>query len=234
MAPSCCCMAPRPTSSNPCWASAGIWRQRYRVIAFDRPGHGWSERKSGLSEAEPARQARAHCRGLRRLGVRHAVIVGHSLVGRHRAAISRSTIAMSPAASVLPASPRPGPGGDHLLVSAASSPPGRAGRDGAPSRCPSLLRCARAMTTKDLCAATGPAGESCAKGFIPLAFRPDAYEANMHDLAVMYDGGRASRARATGISACRRSSIAGDADEIVWTDLHSRLFARECPAPSSS
>src|SRR5215204_3501695 len=31
--------------------------QRHRVIAIDRPGHGWSERKSGLAEADPARQA---------------------------------------------------------------------------------------------------------------------------------------------------------------------------------
>ena len=31
--------------------------QRHRVIALDRPGHGWSERKRCLGEAEPARQA---------------------------------------------------------------------------------------------------------------------------------------------------------------------------------
>src|SRR3954469_19056736 len=55
--------------------------RRYRVIAFDRPGHGWSERKGGLGAAEPARQAALMAQALRKLGVRKAVVVGHSWSG---------------------------------------------------------------------------------------------------------------------------------------------------------
>src|SRR3712207_1485961 len=55
--------------------------RHYRVIAIDRPGHGWSERRQGLSEAEPARQAALMADALRQLGVQNAVVVGHSWSG---------------------------------------------------------------------------------------------------------------------------------------------------------
>ena len=66
------------------------------------------------------------------------------------------------------------------------------------------------------------------QAFIPLAFRPRAYEVNMQDFAVMYDAvlkqsGRYKEIRLPTLV------IAGDADEIVWTDLHSRCFSREVP-----
>ena len=54
---------------------------RYRVILIDRPGHGWSDRPGGDDDAVPARQAALIDEALRRLGVKRAIIVGHSWSG---------------------------------------------------------------------------------------------------------------------------------------------------------
>ena len=53
----------------------------FRVLAFDRPGHGWSDRPDGHGDASPARQAVLIRRGLDRLGVGHAIVLGHSWSG---------------------------------------------------------------------------------------------------------------------------------------------------------
>jgi pimeloyl-ACP methyl ester carboxylesterase len=50
---------------------------RYRVIVFDRPGYGYSERPSGRSFTPPAQAALFHD-ALMRLGVREAIALGHS------------------------------------------------------------------------------------------------------------------------------------------------------------
>ncbi len=54
----------------------------FRVMAFDRPGHGWSDRPDGEEgDASPARQAALIADGLHRLGVADAIVVGHSWSG---------------------------------------------------------------------------------------------------------------------------------------------------------
>jgi pimeloyl-ACP methyl ester carboxylesterase len=51
--------------------------QRYRVIAFDRPGFGYSERPRDVIWT-PQQQAELLSRALHEIGVSHAVVVGHS------------------------------------------------------------------------------------------------------------------------------------------------------------
>ncbi len=54
----------------------------FRVLAFDRPGHGWSDRPDGEEDdSSPARQAELIAEGLKRLGVSDAIVVGHSWSG---------------------------------------------------------------------------------------------------------------------------------------------------------
>lgn len=50
---------------------------RYRVIVFDRPGYGYSERPDGSLSRPPA-QAALFLRALERLGIREAIVLGHS------------------------------------------------------------------------------------------------------------------------------------------------------------
>ncbi len=52
----------------------------FRVIAFDRPGHGHSSRLAGSGES-PAEQARALMRAAAALGVERPLIAGHSYGG---------------------------------------------------------------------------------------------------------------------------------------------------------
>jgi pimeloyl-ACP methyl ester carboxylesterase len=54
---------------------------RFRVVVFDRPGHGWSGRPDGAADGSPARQAALIGAALDRMGIGKAIIVGHSWGG---------------------------------------------------------------------------------------------------------------------------------------------------------
>src|SRR5438132_3030187 len=53
----------------------------HRVILIDRPGHGWSSRPESDEYASPARQAELVASALQQLGVRCAILIGHSWGG---------------------------------------------------------------------------------------------------------------------------------------------------------
>lgn len=55
--------------------------KEHRVILIDRPGHGWSSRPPDDVYASPARQAELVAKALKQLGVRRAILVGHSWGG---------------------------------------------------------------------------------------------------------------------------------------------------------
>lgn len=200
--------------------------RRYRVIAIDRPGHGWSERKAGLAEAEPGRQAALVAGALRQLGVRKAVIVGHSWSGTIVPHFALDHTDVAGAIVVLSGITTPWPGGAigwyrRLIDSRASWLWFRT------LAVPILLVLRPWMKKKTFWPQRPPEG-IVTRAFIPLAFRPRAYEVNMQDFAVMYDGVLRQSGRYGDIR-LPTLVIAGDSDEIVWTDLHSRCFAREVP-----
>src|SRR5947199_10690572 len=53
----------------------------HRVILLARPGHGWSSPPAGDTYASPARQAGLVADALQHLGIRRAILVGHSWGG---------------------------------------------------------------------------------------------------------------------------------------------------------
>ena len=55
--------------------------QGFRVVAFDRPGFGWSDRLSGEAAAAPAVQGAAIAEALSRMGIGPAIVLGHSWAG---------------------------------------------------------------------------------------------------------------------------------------------------------
>jgi pimeloyl-ACP methyl ester carboxylesterase len=59
-----------------------------RVILFDRPGHGWSDRPGGVADASPARQAALIMEALDRMAVERFVLLGHSLGGAVASALA--------------------------------------------------------------------------------------------------------------------------------------------------
>jgi pimeloyl-ACP methyl ester carboxylesterase len=56
-------------------------RLGFRVVAPDRPGHGWSDRIAGSAAASPAVQARLLRQVFEAMGIRRAIVVGHSWAG---------------------------------------------------------------------------------------------------------------------------------------------------------
>ncbi len=200
--------------------------KRHRVLAFDRPGHGWSERKPGLKEAEPARQAALIAEALRNLDVRNAVVVGHSWSGTIVPHFALDHRDVTGAILVLAGITTPWPGGTmgwfkRLIDSWAGWLMMRS------LALPITLVLRPWMKRKTFYPQPAPPG-IVRKGFIPLAFRPRAYEANMQDFAVMYDGVAKLSPRYSDIDV-PVVVVAGDRDEIVWTDLHSQAFAHAVP-----
>jgi pimeloyl-ACP methyl ester carboxylesterase len=198
--------------------------QRHRVIAVDRPGHGWTQRGHDLSEAEPARQATLIAGALRQLGIRNAVIVGHSWSGTIVPHFALDHADVTGAIVVLSGITSPWPGGyigwyrrlidswfGWLMFRTLAVP---------------VLLVLRPWMKRKTFRPQPPPPDIVTKAFIPLAFRPRAYEANMQDFAVMYQAVQRQCARYRDIG-LPTLVIAGDSDEIVWTDLHSRAFARE-------
>jgi pimeloyl-ACP methyl ester carboxylesterase len=199
---------------------------RYRILAFDRPGHGWSERKPGLDAANPDRQAASIAEALRRLDVRNAVIVGHSWSGAIVPHFGLDHTDVAGALVVLSGITHPWPGGyiawykrliaswiGRLLVHTLAIP------------VTLLLR--PYLKGKTFSPQVAPPG-FLERAFIPLAFRPRTYYANAQDFGVMYDA-VARQSPRYGEIRLPTLVIGGDRDEIVWTDLHSRSFARDVP-----
>ncbi len=62
-------------------ATLGPELSRYRLIALDRPGHGWSERLDGSAMADPGRQAAVLMQALDKIAPETVVLVAHSLAG---------------------------------------------------------------------------------------------------------------------------------------------------------
>jgi len=60
----------------------------FRVIAFDRPGSGWSDRLGGVEMASPAAQGNAIAAALAEMRVGPAIVLGHSWSGALATAIA--------------------------------------------------------------------------------------------------------------------------------------------------
>jgi pimeloyl-ACP methyl ester carboxylesterase len=216
-------------SSNLAESMFGIGRSlasSYRVIAFDRPGHGWSEREDGPRAAQPGRQAALIAQALREIGIRNAVIVGHSWSGSVVPHFALDHTDVAGAILILSGVTYPWPGGavswhsrlaaswaGWLLTRTIVVPLGLAIR-------PSAL--AHTFAPQE----TPP--DFVEKAEIALAFRPRSFQANGEDLAALHEAVTRQSARYPEIR-IPAIVIGGDADEIVWTDLHSRSFARDVP-----
>ncbi|MBV8426738.1 MAG: alpha/beta hydrolase [Hyphomicrobiales bacterium] len=61
---------------------------RYRIIAVDRPGQGWSDRPGGARDASPLRQASLIHEALCAHGLKRAVVIGHSFGAAVAAALA--------------------------------------------------------------------------------------------------------------------------------------------------
>jgi pimeloyl-ACP methyl ester carboxylesterase len=83
----------------------------FRVLAVDRPGHGWSERIFGRLAASPTRQAALVRAALAQRGVARAIVVGHSLAGAVALALALDAPEFTRALTLVAPVSHPWPGG---------------------------------------------------------------------------------------------------------------------------
>lgn len=199
--------------------------ERWRVIAFDRPGHGWSDRITPEASS-PAVQARLIREALDRMGVSRPVVVGHSFSGAVATAFALDhPDALSGLVLLSPVS-HPWPGGGitwyygpatswwgRIFTRTLTTPVGALIIDGAADAVfhpqnapPDYVRRAQAA----------------------LVLRPPAFEANAADVAGLH-AFVTGQSRRYGEIRVPTLIVSGDADRIVWTDLHSRALEREIP-----
>ena len=197
--------------------------ERHRVIMIDRPGHGWSSR-GRLADSTPAIHAGMIGEALERLGIRRAILVGHSWGGAVLPALalqdSRRIAGLVMLAPVthpwktgvawyhtLAATPLIGPLFAYTLempIALALLRPGASG-----------VFLPQPMPEHYI----GDTG-------LPLLVRPREFLANGHDMVTL----EASVAKLQPRYGELRLPIVvfhGDADKTVSIDIHARSFARE-------
>lgn len=207
-------------------ATLGPELSHYRVIAIDRPGHGWSERLAGRAMADPGRQAQALMQGLDQIVPERFALVAHSLGGAASTRIALDRPERLSGLILLGAVTHPWPGGiawyHHLTT--------------APLLGPVFSRVVAVPVARHLLSGGArsvfePAPETpgyIETGEIRLLMRPAVFEANSQDIAATFDfvSAQAPRYRELKVPVV---AITGDSDAIVSPTIHSAAIARQAP-----
>lgn len=191
------------------------------VIAFDRPGHGWSGR--GPDMASPDAQARLIRQAVRALGIERPVILGHSWGGA--VATAYAVEFGDEISGIVPLSGAlyPWPGGIAWYHDVIATPViGRLFLHTLMTPAAQMLAPAGVMATFKPNEA--PDGYAEAIG-LPMIFRAREFGANSEDVRHLKESLAAQSARYGGISA-PVIVVTGNADFTVSPKIHSYAFHR--------
>ncbi len=209
-------------AADPMLALGGRLADRYRVLAFDRPGHGWSDRIPGAEAASPARQATAIAEALRRLDVAKAVVVGHSYAGSLLPHLALDHPDVTGAILIVAGVTHPWPGeAISWYYTSAASALGWLFTRTLTAPLGSVLI---GPTVKTVFAPQAAPAAYAEKAQIALVLRPPVFRANADDVAALHSAVSAQSARYGDIR-IPATILGGDRDTIVSTDLHGRAFA---------
>jgi pimeloyl-ACP methyl ester carboxylesterase len=202
----------------------GLAAQGFRVIAFDRPGHGWSQRPPGAEQASPARQVTLIRKGLSKLGVEHAIVAGHSLAGALAANFAIDHKAFTRGLVLIAPVTHPWPGGVTWYYEWSSRP--WIGRIFA-----NLLAMPVGLAVMDTAVAAVFAPQPAPPDYVErigatLVLRPDNFIANAQDVAHL-DTFIAKQAPRMHEIEAPTTIITGDKDGVVYAHLHSLGSARD-------
>jgi pimeloyl-ACP methyl ester carboxylesterase len=198
----------------------------FRIIAIDRPGHGYSDRPGGRADALPARQAQLVNEAMVSVDVAKAIIVAHSLSGA-----LATTLAMDHPDRVL---------GLVLLAPVTHPWPGGLTWYYYPASWPVigwLFSQALPVAGAYLSMKTSLAGvfhpqvppENYIKSTaLKLMLRPANFMANAQDVAALFAHVTARCGRYGGISV-PTVVISGEDDQTVYTSIHTVSLGRELP-----
>ncbi|MGY2049355.1 alpha/beta fold hydrolase [Methylobacterium sp. JK268] len=202
----------------------------FRVLAFDRPGFGWSDRIGGSAAASPAVQADLIARALDTLGIGPATIVGHSWSGALAARLAldhpervSGLVLLAPALYPWPGGAVPGYAGWYRSVFGRALLWLATHTVAAPLGLAYLDRFAAAVFRPEPLPA-----DYLDAARVPLVLRPATFAANLQDLDGLY-GFLAEQSPRYGRIAVPTTIVAGDADPVVRTPVHAEPMARAVP-----
>ena len=204
-------------------ALCGTLARRYRVLAIDRPGQGWSDRL-GRADASPSRQAKLIASGLKAAGVEEAIIVGHSFGAAVAAALAleepsfvRGLVFVAPAS-------HPWPGGVDWRYRLAATPV--IGHLFTALIVPIAGSLGLEAGVTAVFAPEIPPPDYARRSGAARAVTPGRFRANGEDVASLKAHLAAQSKRYHEITApC--VIITGNQDSVVWPSIHSQGLARD-------
>ncbi|MFI5014409.1 MAG: alpha/beta fold hydrolase [Hyphomicrobiales bacterium] len=205
-------------------ALSDVLSARYRVLAVDRPGQGWSERPGGASDASPTRQALLIAQALRQAGVERAVVVGHSFGAAVAAALAIEHPDFVQGLVFVASASHPWPGGVAWHYRLAAMP--IAGRLFTGLMAPLIGPLALSAGIRAVFLPQTPPQDYAGRAGAARALTPLRYLANGQDISSLKRHVEALSRRYHEIKApC--VIVTGDADNTVWPSIHSRGLARD-------
>lgn len=196
------------------------------VFAFDRPGHGWSDRPGGRSDAAPQRQAALIREALAAMGVTRAVFVGHSWSGALATRFALDHPSLVAGLVLLAPVTHPWPGGVTWYYTPASHPlvaPVFAHAISAPVGALHLSGSITGVFAPD----PAPADYAGMTGTW-LVLRPSEFRANAQDVKDLH-AHVVAQAHRYGEIVVPTTIIHGEADTTVSPRIHADALAREIP-----
>nr|WP_232629084.1 alpha/beta hydrolase [Methylobacterium sp. Leaf118] len=202
-------------------------RAGFRVVAFDRPGYGGSDRLAGAEAATPAFQGRVLAAAIDRLALGPVILLGHSWSGALalRMALDRpeqvaGLVLVAPVAQPFPPQGLPWwatialhPPVTWLLTRTIAVPLGLASMPGV----------ARGVFRPE-----APVEDYVAKARAPLILRPAAALANIQDLAGL-PAALAEQAPRYGTLRVPSVVVSGEGDPVVVTARQAEPLSRAVP-----
>ena len=198
----------------------------FDVIAVDRPGHGWSDRPDGSADAAPDRQAALILQGLETMGVRHAIVVGHSWAGALAANLALDHPDFTDGLVLLAPVTHRWSTGIAWYYGATSKP--CVGPAFAYTLTLPVGLALMSSAVDEVFAPGHPPSDFTDRTALPLVFRPRDFIANAQDVAALLPFVSKQGERMADIRA-PTAIVAGEGDRIVSLDLHSRADARLIP-----
>ncbi len=197
---------------------------RAELLFVDRPGLGWSGR-GPRANAGQSGQAAMIADLMEKLGISQAIIVGHSFGGSVAAAFALDHPGSTLGLVFLSAATHPWPGGDTSWYYKLTTVPllGWLFSETVATPAGSLR-----MDAATTCVfAPNPVPEKyLERAQIPLVLRPRTFRANATDVEGLY---RYALANASRYSLIKKPTviISGDADTVVYEEIHSLGLARD-------
>lgn len=200
---------------------------RYRVVALDRPGHGWSGRGGNRDVALPSVQAGYVLGLLDALGIDEAIFVAHSWSGALALALALDHPDRTAGLVLIAPASHPWPGGINWYYTTATLP--GIGWVFANTLPMPIGEAMLAGSIETVFHPQEPPEDYADLAGVRLVLRPEEFVSTAEDVSRLLDFVVAQSARYGEITV-PVSILAGDADKIVSSRFHSRALADQIKA----